>query len=337
MKRNRAFKFAAAPLALAIAAFLPHAAAAELRVVASIAPVHSLVAGVMAGIGEPVLLIPAGISEHTASLRPSQAESLAQASAVFWVGPELEAFLAKPLETLASGAKVVELFEAEGVTKLRLREGEDFEGHEHEGEGDHADAAADDHAGESGEAAEAEHGHDEHGEEYDAHIWLDPVNAQAMLGAIVTTLETLDPDHAAQYRANGEAMSARIEEVSSEIAQQLQPVAGKGFIVFHDAYAYFENRFGLKAAGSIMVNPETMPGAARITEIRKKIGQLGATCVFAEPQYNPAVAAVVIEGTSARTSTLDPIGAAIAPGPDQYPQLLRQLAGSLRDCLGGSS
>jgi len=334
MSATRALRITAAPLALAVAVSLPLAAQAEIRVVASIAPVHSLVAGVMAGIGEPVLLIPAGISEHTTSLRPSQAESLAQASAIFWVGPELEAFLAKPLETLAGGAKVVELFEAEGVTKLPLREGEDFEGHE--GEDERADDHADDPDGESGEAAEAEH-EGEHGEEYDAHIWLDPRNAQAMLGAIVTTLATLDPDHAAQYRANGKAMSARIEDVSGEIEQQLQPVRGKGFIVFHDAYSYFENRFGLQAAGSIMVNPETMPGAARITEIRTKIGQLGATCVFAEPQYNPAVAAVVIEGTDARTSTLDPVGAAIPPGPDQYPQLLRQLAGSLRECLGGSS
>jgi zinc transport system substrate-binding protein len=323
MNLARLLKSAAAPLALAIAASLPHAAAAELRVVASIAPVHSLVAGVMAGVGEPELLIPAGISEHTASLKPSQAEALAKANAVFWIGPELEAFLSKPLATLAVGAKVVELFEAEGVTKLSLREGDDFEAHEDQ----------EDHAAESGEHVQE----GEHGEKYDAHIWLDPRNAQAMLGTIVTTLARLDPEHAPQYRANGKAMSVRIEEVSTEIEQQLEPVLGKGFIVFHDAYAYFENRFGLNAAGSIMVNPETMPGAARISEIRGKIEALGATCVFAEPQYNPAVASVVIEGTSARTATLDPVGAAITPGPDQYPQLLRQLAGSLRECLGGSS
>ena len=198
----------------------------------------------------------------------------------------------------------------------------DVEGHDHDHEGhDH-----DSHAGH-------EHGHGE----VDPHVWLDPENARAMARVITEELVEHDPDNKAAYEANLAALNARLDSETAEIRDMLAPVKDKGFIVFHDAYQYFEKRFGLAAAGSITVSPEVIPGAERVSAIKAKIGELGATCVFAEPQFEPKLIAVVTEGTNARTGTLDPLGAALPAGPDQYFGLMNDLATSLKDCLAGES
>ncbi len=283
-------------------------------VVASIKPIHALVAGVMKGVGEPELLLKGAASPHTYALRPSDAAALSRAKLVFWVGPNMEAFLAKPLESLAAGATTVELDEAEGVEHLPLREGGAFEADDDEG----------------GEAHEAhDHGHGE----ADAHVWLDPENARAMVAAIGKALAGADPANAAAYAANAAELSARLDALSAEIAGELAPVRGKGFVVFHDAYQYFEKRFGMAAVGSITVSPEVMPGAARIAEIRDKVKELNVACVFAEPQFEPRLIEVITEGTGARSGVLDPEASAIEPGPDLYFEMLRGLAASLRTCL----
>ncbi|MBN9034587.1 MAG: zinc ABC transporter substrate-binding protein ZnuA [Rhizobiales bacterium] len=289
-------------------------AAAFEGVVASIKPIHALVAGVMKGIGEPELLLKGAASPHTYALRPSDAAALSRAKLVFWVGPNMEAFLAKPLESLAAGATTVELDEAEGVEHRPLREGGAFEADDDEG----------------GKAHEAhDHGHGE----ADAHVWLDPENARAMVAAIGKALAGADPANAAAYAANAAELSARLDALSAEIAGELAPVRGKGFVVFHDAYQYFEKRFGMTAVGSITVSPEVMPGAARIAEIRDKVKELDVACVFAEPQFEPRLIEVITEGTGARAGVLDPEASAIEPGPDLYFEMLRGLAASLRTCL----
>ncbi|MCW0979465.1 zinc ABC transporter substrate-binding protein ZnuA [Agrobacterium sp. BT-220-3] len=316
---------------VAIAAAASGATAAP-NVVVSIKPVHSLVAAIMQGVGEPQLIVDGAASPHTYNLRPSNARTLEKADLVFWVGPGLEAFLQKPLEALASKATVVELEDAKGLEKLPFREGGPFEAHDHgeEGHGEHEDHAEEAGAHDHGN----DHRHDdrEHGA-YDTHLWLDPANAKAMAQEIETALITADAGNAAIYQANTKKLIDDIDALDTEIADTIKPVKDKPFIVFHDAYQYFEHRYGVKTAGSITVSPETLPGADRVSQMQEKVRQLGATCVFAEPQFEPKLISVITEGTAAKSATLDPEAATLEPGPDLYFKLMRGIAGSLKDCL----
>ncbi|MBU1336877.1 MAG: zinc ABC transporter substrate-binding protein [Alphaproteobacteria bacterium] len=312
-----------APLSLLATAFLSTTAIAAPSVVASIKPVHSLVSAVMAGVGEPTLIVKGSASPHTYALRPSDAGALEAADIVFWTGHGMELFLGDALDTLATGATVVELADAPGITLLPVREGGAFEAHAHD-EAGHEDEHAHD---------ADEHDHDEHGEG-DMHFWLDPQNAKLMVTQIATTLAEADPENATAYQANAEAELVRLDALEAELAAMLAPVADKPFIVFHDAYQYFEARFGLNLAGSVTVTPDTMPGAARIDELKAKLAELGVTCVFAEPNFEPTIISAITEGTPAKAGVLDPEGGALTEGVDLYPDLLRGLATSLVDCLG---
>lgn len=285
-------------------------------VVASIKPVHSLVSAVMKGVGEPVLIVRGGGSEHAHSLRPSDARALERASVVFRIGEGMETFLNAPLEALAGGARVISLDDAPGLIKLNFRDGGLFEEHLHEDED------------------EAHGTHDAHDADvHDLHIWLDPLNAQAMVAYIAQILSDADPQNAAHYLANAQAYSQRLDNLMVEIEATVRPVRQRPAIVFHDAYQYFESRFEVNVVGSITVSPDVAPGAQRLTEIRDKVRELHAACVFSEPQFQPRLVAVVMEGTQARTGVLDPLGVEIADGPDLYITLMRNLAGSFAACL----
>ena len=337
------FLFAAAATTF-LAAAVPHARA-EVNVVASIKPVHSLAAAVMEGVGEPALLVEGAGSPHSYALRPSQARLLEEAEIVFWIGEEMETFLAGALETIATQAEPVALIDTPGLTKVALREGGAFakhdHGHDHEAHGH----AGHDHAGHEEEGHEdgeeghdhAHDAHDDHGDgtAIDAHIWLDPVNAAKIAQRMAAELSEADPENAATFAANAAALAEQLDALTAEIADTLAPVKDEGFIVFHDAYRYFEERFGLRAAGSITVSPDAMPGAERIAEIRQTVEAAGVACVFAEPQFVPRLIETVTEGMEARGGVLDPLGAALEDGADLYPALLRQMAASFRDCLSG--
>lgn len=306
-------------------------------VVVSIKPIHSLVTAIMQGIGEPALIVEGAASPHTYALKPSNAAALQDADVVFWVGRGLEAFLEKPLEALGNKATVVELEDAPGLEKLPFREGGPFEAHDHEGEDGHDHAHGEqghDDGTETagGHAGEAGHEGHEHGA-FDMHLWLSPDNARAIAAEAARVLSEKDPDHTAAYQANLAALTEKLGALDKEIAETVAPVKDKPFIVFHDAYQYFEHHYGVNTAGSITVSPETLPGAARLTEIREKVKTLGATCVFAEPQFEPKLVNVVIEGTDAKSGTLDPEAATLEPGANLYFTLMRSIATSLRDCL----
>jgi zinc transport system substrate-binding protein len=314
-------------------------AAAEIDVVASIKPVHSLVAGVMEGVGEPDLLVKGTGSEHSYSLRPSEARALEQAEVVFWVGETMETFLVKPLHALAGDARVIELSQTPGLTLLPTREGGMWAAHEHEGE--HAGADVEHGAAErpdahgEGEHAEAEHeaAHSAHGET-DTHIWLDPENAKVLAVGIASALADADPGNAAIYQANAEGLRQRLDDLDRSLRDRLATVADRPYVVFHDGYQYFEHRYGVNAVGAITINPTVRPSAQRLAEIHERLEQLDAACVFAEPQFEPTLVETVIEGTSAHTGVLDPLGAALDAGPDQYFELLNSLADALVACLG---
>ncbi|RWX78352.1 zinc ABC transporter substrate-binding protein [Neorhizobium lilium] len=301
------------------------ARAAAPNVVVSIKPIHSLVAAIMQGVGEPKLIVEGAASPHTFNMKPSNAAALQNADLIFWIGHGMEAFLEKPLEAVPSKAAVVTLEDAPGLHKLKFREGgvfepeaDDDDGHDHDG-------------GDSDQAVHDDGDHDLQG--YDTHLWLDPMNAKAFAQEIERRLVQADPADAPRYQQNAAELIRKLDALDTELKLTLEPVRHKPFIVFHDAYQYFEHRYHVSVAGSITVSPETMPGAERISEIHKKVTDLGATCVFAEPQFEPKLLNVVTEGTKARSGVLDPESGALDPSPDLYFKLMRGLAKSLKDCL----
>lgn len=277
------------------------------QVVVSIKPVHSLVSGVMAGVGEPHLIIRGTTSPHAFSLRPSDAASLENARVVFLIGKSVETSLVNSVGTLARHARIVLLSEAQGLTHRPFREGGNFETH-----GYHED---------------------EEDGELDLHLWLDPENAGTMVRVIADTLSEADPANAGAYAANAEMLLHRLKDLTAEIATELTPARSRPFIVFHDAYQHFEDRFGLEAVGSVMVSPDQAPSVRRITELRNKVRRLGAICVFAEAQFEPSLIDTIIEGTPARMGMLDPLGAADSNGSEAYFELIRNMATSFKQCL----
>ena len=324
------------------------AAADAPAAVASIKPVHSLLAGVMEGVGRPHLLVKGGASPHTYSLRPSEAQALAEADLVVWVGEFLESFLTRPIRALAADAHVLELMRAESVALLPVRTGGVWDAHDHHDE-DAGDAHGhDEDAGDGHGHDEDAHGHDEdagdehvrredghehHEDEIDNHLWLDPVNATAIVDAMAEALSLLDPERAGLYRANAATVQTRLRALDAEIGEALAPVSDRGFVVFHDAWQYFGNRYGLKEVGSVTVSPEQAPGASRLAEIRERLIDAKAECVFAEPQFESGLVRTLVTGTGAGTGVLDPLGAAIDDGPDLYFTLIRANAAAIRACF----
>ena len=311
-------------------------AKADINVVTSIKPVHSLVSAVMEGVGTPHLIVEGAASPHTYALKPSQAGKLQNADIVFWIGNTLEAFLEKPIDGIATRAKSVALVEAHGLNQIKFREGGAFDAHDHAHD-DHDEHGHDDHdEHKHDEHKHDEHGHDEHEHnEFDPHVWLDPVNAKAIVHEIEEALSEVDPTNAAAYAANADALMVKLDALVGEVQAELDPVRGRGFIVFHDAYQHFERRFGMSAVGSITVSPEVLPGAERIGELQDKVRSLDASCVFSEPQFEPKLVSTVTENTNAGTGVLDPLGASIKEGPGLYFTLIRNMASALKGCLSG--
>ena len=307
---------------------------ADLKVIASIKPVHSLVTAVMEGVGKPELLVEGAGSPHTYSLKPSQANKLQKADIVFWMSHDLEAFLENSIESIAKNAKAVSLMDAHDLIKLNFREGGAFDAHGHDDHKDHDEHGHDDHKDHDEHGHDDHKDHDDHGHHgTDPHVWLDPVNAKAMIHEIEAALIEADPANASAYEANAKAMMSKLDNLVAEIDAELQPVKGRGYVVFHDAYQYFENRFGVSAVGSITVSPEVLPGAERVAELREKVRDLDATCVFSEPQFQPKLVKTITKNTNAGTGVLDPLGASIDDGAELYFTLIRNMAASLKKCL----
>ena len=282
------------------------------KVVTDIPITHSLVTRVMAGIGMPDLIVDRGASPHEYSLRPSNAASLEVADLVFWISNGLTPWLDDALNTLARNAKVIELMDAKGATVLPFREGATFETHSHR----------------------HKHDEDEHATvNVDPHGWLDPYNGKIWLDVIATELSKIDPDNADIYFDNASKGKTDIDAIVSEIDATLAPFRGTNFIVYHDAYQYFEKRFDVLAAGSISMGDVSDPSPARIAEIHQTVEELDMTCVFSEPQFNPELVATVVDGTKARALVIDPLGTRLTLGADFYLNLLRNIAQTMASCL----
>ena len=377
--------------------FFSFSARAEVNVVTTIKPLHSLISSVMEGVGKPSLIIEGTNNPHTFVFKPSHAEMIENADIVFWIGEDLEAFMEKPLESLAKNAKTISFMDLASIEKLKFREQNIFDDHDDHGHDDHDDHGHkdddhdnhddeldvhddhddhghkyddhddhDDHDGHDdehdGHDDHDDHGHkdddhddhddhdghdDEHDRhddhdahaghhdghnhgEFDAHIWLDPANAKEMVLEISHELSELDPSNKSKYEDNASktivALDKLIEEVDKSLSKDIS------YIVFHDAYQYFEKRFGVIPAGALTLNPDVLPGAKQIADIQDVINDKGIKCIFSEPQYNPKIIETLGNDMNISTGVMDPLGAYIEAGPSMYSQLINEIANSIKNC-----
>ena len=320
------------PLLLSILSILTFftPAKAELKVVTSIKPIHSLASYLMDGIGKPDLIVDGYASPHGFSMKPSHAKMLQNADLIFWVGEDLESFLEKPLSSIAKKAEKIELIEIKGLNVLKFRERNIFDKHNHENHDDH-----DDHD-EHGKKEEHDD-HDDHDDheghahgEFDPHIWLDTMNAKAMLNEMAEHLIENDPKNEAKYKSNLDKALKDIDKLTIEVMTDLSNSVSS--IVFHDAYQYFEERFNVKVLGAFTVNTDVMPGAEQLAKIREIIEHDKVVCVFSEPQFNPDIINTVAKDMKIKTGVLDPLGATLDPGKDLYFKLIRNMSASFKGC-----
>ena len=300
---------------------------ADLKVVTSIKPIHSLASYIMDGVGSPGLIVDGYNSPHSFQLKPSHAKMLEQADIIFWIGEDLENFLEKPLATIAKKAEKIELLEIKGIKKLKFRERNIFE--EHEGHDDHGDdAKKEEHDDHGHDAKKEEHDdHDDHGHgEYDPHIWLDPINAKVILNEITEHLIENDSKNAATYKSNLAKAKSEIDKLIIDVITETN--TDLSYVVFHDAYQYYENRFNVNILGAMTVNPDVMPGAEQIHEIHEVIEHDNVSCILSEPQFNPDIIKSIAKDTSVKTGVLDPLGANLKPGKDLYFDLIRNMSAS---------
>ncbi|AMO54364.1 hypothetical protein GZ77_22600 [Endozoicomonas montiporae] len=280
------------------------------KVLTSIKPVQLIARAITDGITEPDVLLPPGASPHNHSLRPSDARLLNSADVMFWIGPDMEVFLERMLAN-AKSTRSVPMMSAKGTHLRRY----DEHSHDHNNHHDH------------------DHDHDHHHGDYDAHIWLSPQNAIAIASAMSETLSEMDPANAKQYKSNLKKFTSSLNMVDARNKKKLAPVIKRPVFVFHDAYGYLQDHYHLNIAGHFTLNPEQQPGARHLTELRDKLKESGKTCVFREPQFQPAYINRIVRGLDTKVSLLDPLATDIAEGPNAYPEFLDGLVNNIVSCL----
>ena len=330
---------------------------AEIKVVASIKPIHSLASYLMDGIAKPDLIVDGYASPHGFAMKPSHAKMLQNADLIFWVGEDLESFLEKPLSSIAKKAEKIELMEIKGLNVLKFRERNIFDDHDDHGhddhddhgkkEDDHDDHDHDDHGKKEDDHDDHDHddhgkkdGHDDHDDhdgheghahgEFDPHIWLDPMNAKVILNEMVEHLIENDAKNASKYKSNLKKALKEIDKLNKDVKAELSKSTAS--IVFHDAYQYFEERYNVNILGAFTVNTDVMPGAEQLAEIREIIEHDKVSCVFSEPQFNPDIINAVAKDMKIKTGVVDPLGATLDPGKDLYFNLIRNMSASFKGC-----
>ena len=293
---------------------------AETKVVTSIKPLHSLVSYVMDGVGTPDILVDGSSSPHTFQLKPSHATMLQEADIVFWIGEDLETFLETPLESIAKNSRHITLMDSDEIELLKFREKNIFDGHDEHG---------DEHADEHGDEHDDHHDGHAHGE-HDIHFWLDPEIAKTIVKIVTRELSEIDPTNASTYKSNSIKAVNEIDQLISDTRSKINSNAS--YVVFHDAYQYFEKRFGVEVVGALTVNPEVLPGAKQLAEIREVIEHENINCLFSEPQFNPSIADTIAKDTGVKAAVIDPLGAELDPGKDLYFDLIGNIATSFESC-----
>ena len=308
------FKHLAVTVIAALVSFVPVHNANAKDIVVTIKPLHSLVTGVVGNTAKTHLIVSGNQSPHGFKFKPSQVKLLNNAAVVFYIGDTFETFMEKAFDTIPSNVVKVPVAEKARLKLLPYREGGAWEEDKHEGH---------------------DHGHEGHHDEGggDMHVWLDPDNAIKMIKAITRQLSKVYPENRDTYKANARSYVQKITALDSELSAALSNSKKFPFIVFHDAYQYFEKHYGLNGVGSITFDPHDFPSPKRLKEIRSKLNATSAACVFSEPQFSDRLVRTVIKGTSAKTALIDPLGANIKDGPNLYFELLSGMAASFKRCF----
>ena len=304
-------------------------------VITTIKPIESLVNAVIGDTGKTVSLIPPEISPHEFRLKPSDVRILQNSNIVFYISSHLETGIVKMFKNLPKNIKTINLMEETGIDHLSIRDNEAWELHDHDDHDKHdaKDEKHDDH--DKHDAEDEKHDdHDKHDAKDDIHIWLDPDNAIKIVRKINKELSLFFPKNAMTYNDNSSKFINELESLKIELKKELLPIKDKPYIVFHDAYQYFERAFELNAIGSIALENDVASSPKQISFIKDKILKSQATCVFQEPQFDSKLVKTVVEGTKVRIGTLDPIGVNILEKENFYLQLLRNMSKSLKKCLG---
>lgn len=285
-------------------------AASAPNVLTTIKPLQLISQAITDGVTESDVLLPPGASPHSHSLRPSDARKLHSADVIFWVGPDMESFLTRTLPS-AEKAKVVAMMESDSIT---LRKNKEDDGHDHH---DH------------------DHGHDHHHDhgEFDPHLWLSTDNGRAMAKVMTETLTELDKEHASQYKANLQKFLKTLDDADERNQKKLVGLEKTPFFVFHDAYGYLQDQYDLKIGGHFTLNPEQQPGARHLTNLRDTLKSTGKTCIFREPQFQPAYIDRITEGLDVKVGVLDPLGEDIKAEPDGFAQFINTLVDNIKECM----
>ena len=312
---------------------------AEIKVVTTIQPLHSLISNVMGNKGKLDLILEGTASPHSFTLKPSHAKMLENADAIFWIDKDLESFLEKPLKSIPKKAKVIHLMDLSNLEIHKFREKNIYGGHDdhddHDKHGHKEDKHAkhDDHD-KHGHKEDKHAKHDDHDKhahgEFDVHIWLDPNNAKVIVKEVANELATIDPKNSNFYKMNAKKTVEKLDILINQIDKSINKKAS--FVTFHDAYQYFEKRFGVEALGALTINTDIQPGAKQIEEIQHLVEDKNIKCIFSEPQFNPKLINMIAKSSGAKTGILDPLGSSYKPGNDLYFNLINDLYENLNKC-----
>ena len=317
---------------------------AEIKVVTTIQPLHSLISNVMGNKGKLDLILKGTSSPHSFTLKPSHAKMLENADAIFWIDKDLESFLEKPLKSIPKKAKVIHLMDLTSLEIHKFREKNIYGGHDdhdkHDDHGKHGHKEDkhdkhDDHDkhGHKEDKHDKHDDHDKHGHahgEFDVHIWLDPNNAKVIVKEVAKQLAALDSPNSELYKMNAKKAVNKLDNLIDKIDKSINKKAS--FVTFHDAYQYFEKRFGIEGLGALTINTDIQPSAKQIKEIQHLVEDKNIKCIFSEPQFNPKLINMIAKSTGAKTGILDPLGSSYKPGKDLYFNLINDLYENLNKC-----
>ncbi|WP_458378046.1 zinc ABC transporter substrate-binding protein [Pseudomonas fluorescens] len=281
---------------------------ADVKVLTSIKPLQLIAAAVQDGVAIPEVLLPPGASPHNYALRPSDVRKVQSVDLLYWIGPSMEGFLPRVLNgrTLPSVA-------VQDLPGLKLRRFAE-DSHSHAEEAD-------------------EHDHDHRPGSLDAHLWLSPVNARVIAAKMAADLSSIDPDNAARYQSNLKAFDDRLDALDLRLKARLAGIAGKPYFVFHEAFDYFEDAYGLKHTGVFSVAAEVQPGAQHVAAMRSRLQEVGKTCVFSEPPLRPRLAETLVAGLPVKLAELDALGGYTPATAQGYEHMLEKLGNDLAGCL----
>ena len=307
-------------------------------VISTIQPINSLVSAVIGNTGKSITIIPSEQSPHDFKLKPSDVKVLQNGNIIFYVSNHLESSITKVFKNLPKNIKLINLMEESGVNHLAIRDNDAWERHDHHGHDDHDDhdkhgKKHDDHD-DHDKHGKKHDDHDDHEKEDDVHVWLSPDNAIKIVQKVNKVLSLYFPENSKIYNDNTTKFIDKIRNLKMELVKELSPIKNKPYIVFHDAYQYFEKTFELNAVGSVALEGDIASSPKQISIIKDKIVKSKASCVFQEPQFDSKLVKIVVEGTDAKIGTLDPLGVNISENKDFYLQLITNMAKSLKECLG---